>query len=411
MRIRRISKLIRSTLAVLSLAITSAERIHGQGLNPALPVDVENLPRLSLQQDVRIGSLNDPNAGFSNIGAVQVASDGRLFVLELQERQVRVFSPQGRFLRSIGRSGQGPGEFERPVAFGLVGDTVWVRDVGARRVTLFSTEGALITTVSGSGLPVQVPQDASLAVTVVPDALQPGGTLSSTVLASSRGPATAAIDSIRVPVVRFDLRGEVIDTTGWQHIQMGSGSGIVRVGGSVLIVPDALNQRPLLANAGPMTFVVERASATRANTGEFTVRRTDSRGALSREARFRYTPRAVSQSFRDSIIAERLSTLPPSANRAVLEPALRAALPSAAFHPPIVDVVGGLDGSVMLRREGTIDGVARWLVLSAQGTARGVVQLNSRSKVMWLNGDLLWAVELDDFEVPWLVRYRVARSQ
>jgi len=44
---------------------------------------------------------------------------GKVYVLDRKAGQIKVFDPQGNFLRAIGRRGQGPGEFQEPRYFRL----------------------------------------------------------------------------------------------------------------------------------------------------------------------------------------------------------------------------------------------------------------------------------------------------
>jgi len=62
--------------------------------------------------------------------------DGRIVVANAGSREVRVFSPDGTHLRSFGRRGAGPEEFEMPVLVGAVGDTLLVVDAPQHRLTL-----------------------------------------------------------------------------------------------------------------------------------------------------------------------------------------------------------------------------------------------------------------------------------
>jgi len=100
---------------LLLIAVTSCTPDSG---GPAPHVD--DLPRLSYEEEIRIGSLGDPERGFSRVGPVAVSESGRLYVLELQAREVRVFGRDGRRLGTIGGPGEGPGELVRPVSLGLL---------------------------------------------------------------------------------------------------------------------------------------------------------------------------------------------------------------------------------------------------------------------------------------------------
>jgi hypothetical protein len=50
--------------------------------------------------------------------------DGNIYVYDLADAFIKVFSPEGKFLRKIGGKGQGPGEIQRPdgVSFGFTPD-------------------------------------------------------------------------------------------------------------------------------------------------------------------------------------------------------------------------------------------------------------------------------------------------
>jgi hypothetical protein len=83
-------------------------------------LDLEALPTLMAEADMRIGSVDDPEAGFSRVAGVDVDGDGQIYVFEAADMQIRVYGPDGRLLRRIGRRGEGPGEFQRVARFGVV---------------------------------------------------------------------------------------------------------------------------------------------------------------------------------------------------------------------------------------------------------------------------------------------------
>ena len=99
-----------------------------------------------LVEDLRIGALDsDSAATFGRISGLEVDRLGRIWVIDLAAREVRVFDRDGRHVRTIGRAGGGPGEFTRPVAIHQRGDgSVWVVDMAARLYTLFDTAGAYV---------------------------------------------------------------------------------------------------------------------------------------------------------------------------------------------------------------------------------------------------------------------------
>eukprot|EP00656_Telonema_subtile_P004730 TRINITY_DN12155_c0_g1_i4.p2 TRINITY_DN12155_c0_g1~~TRINITY_DN12155_c0_g1_i4.p2 ORF type:complete len:125 (-),score=22.34 TRINITY_DN12155_c0_g1_i4:172-546(-) len=79
------------------------------------------------------------------------AARGVLAVTDKNNHRVCVFEPQGGFLFSFGRQGDGPGEFQFPwdVAMDLEGNMVVVDEEG--RVQAFEPDGAFIGNVGVRG--------------------------------------------------------------------------------------------------------------------------------------------------------------------------------------------------------------------------------------------------------------------
>ena len=71
-----------------------------------------------------------PNHEFGDVGGMVRLADGSLVVADATYRQIRLYSPEGGFLASAGRAGEGPGEFSGGIVemVGATGDTVWVLD-------------------------------------------------------------------------------------------------------------------------------------------------------------------------------------------------------------------------------------------------------------------------------------------
>ena len=105
-----------------------------------------------LVETLRIGSVDGGGPDqFGNVLDVTLDELGRLYVLDAQAREVRVFGPDGRHVRSFAGRGAGPGELERPLGleWGSSG-RLWIVDFGNRRYEVFDTAGAY---VAGHPLP------------------------------------------------------------------------------------------------------------------------------------------------------------------------------------------------------------------------------------------------------------------
>jgi hypothetical protein len=91
---------------------------------------------------------------FDGIASAGRLTDGTIAIANSGSGQIRVFDAEGRYLRSMGGLGQGPGEFNR-IAWMQIGssDTVLVIDPELRRVTAFGSGGELawIARIDGTG--------------------------------------------------------------------------------------------------------------------------------------------------------------------------------------------------------------------------------------------------------------------
>jgi hypothetical protein len=123
----------------------------------------------------------------SPTGAV-LGADGLVYVAEREPRSVKVFGRDGQFLRSVGATGEGPGEF-RYVMLGLQGDTILVQDPSLARLTRFDGSGARIDITTSAccmmGPILPVHRDGGVSVPI------PGGWL--------RGRPGALVDTIMLP--------------------------------------------------------------------------------------------------------------------------------------------------------------------------------------------------------------------
>lgn len=118
---------------------------------PAAAQDTVPLPR----PDTRLGGAPTDlfsvgaDAGedwemFSGVVALDFDGRGNLYILDRDGARVVVVSPEGSFLRQIGRKGNGPGELQFPVALAVTGGRVVVRDMARQALSVFTTDGELL---------------------------------------------------------------------------------------------------------------------------------------------------------------------------------------------------------------------------------------------------------------------------
>lgn len=101
--------------------------------------------RWALEEDLRIGSgalYRESPEQFSQIAYILTHQDGRIYVLDYPTQEIRVFSADGDFLYQIGRRGDGPGELQRAAGLDWGPDgNLWVWGL---RYSIFEPGGSFV---------------------------------------------------------------------------------------------------------------------------------------------------------------------------------------------------------------------------------------------------------------------------
>ena len=82
--------------------------------------------------------------------------ESRVYVLDMDDHDIKVFSRSGVFEHTIGRKGQGPGEFHLPSGLDRLGGRLYVADSANRRVQVVDTKGGYISGFRVSFFPHRV---------------------------------------------------------------------------------------------------------------------------------------------------------------------------------------------------------------------------------------------------------------
>lgn len=84
----------------------------------------------------------EPWESFAQVWQVAFDREGRLYVLDTDNQCVHVYSPTGKFVRTIGRRGNGPGEFQSPLGIAITAAGELVVNDALRGLQVFSLDGS-----------------------------------------------------------------------------------------------------------------------------------------------------------------------------------------------------------------------------------------------------------------------------
>ncbi len=102
-----------------------------------------------LEPELVLGKVEGEDADvFASIIAFETDGDGRLYVLDMQANELRIFGADGSHIRTVGRKGSGPGEYTR--ANGLLwiaDDTLLVVDQEGGRYSVLTRDGDFVRSV------------------------------------------------------------------------------------------------------------------------------------------------------------------------------------------------------------------------------------------------------------------------
>ena len=356
-----------------------------------------------VELDLRIdGSGADSEQFMSSIAGLKIDESGRILAADVNESRITMFDSTGRWIRNIGRQGNGPGEFSSIGTFGFFSDSIWVIDPDAKRVQLFLADGSFARMFECS---VQ-PSDPTAYSSAPPAAYLGNGR----VLARLEPKSWQGIgDSVRLPdlLVTATESGVVADTLSALPMPW---SEIIHYSTTSMSRPYPIRTTPyfVVAPRTPELAVVLRPDPTDERGGVYKVVRYHGDQLGSDTVVMSYSPRRVDQRIIDSLIpwpeTEDLPALR-DLNRARRE---HARWPK--FLPAVNRTIIGRDGSLWLANDWSLT-PSRWLVLSPDNRVVGAVDLPQKLRVLQADTMRVWGVELSDSDVPSVVRYRLVSTR
>ncbi|MGH7657152.1 MAG: 6-bladed beta-propeller, partial [Gemmatimonadales bacterium] len=141
-------RFIAGIAAVLSLsgcadrpapAVTTASDSAGVHIvkNAAPALEPPMAWRLDSTPVMEIGAeLEYPERDLSQVAGAYRLHDGRIAIMNAGNSQLQFYDSTGNWIKTVGREGRGPGEFQSPYGFWRrPGDTLVVFDFQSRRIT------------------------------------------------------------------------------------------------------------------------------------------------------------------------------------------------------------------------------------------------------------------------------------
>lgn len=94
-------------------------------------------------EEIRIGNdTGDEARIFGDIISFDVDAQGQIYVLDFQTQEVSIFDSDASFVRAVGSSGTGPGEFEQAIAVDISRNgEIWVMEMLKGRLSIFDPDG------------------------------------------------------------------------------------------------------------------------------------------------------------------------------------------------------------------------------------------------------------------------------
>lgn len=107
--------------------------------NPREPLYGE--VKFELEEELSIGKEGDNNYMFYRVRGIAVDNQGSIYVADMSNHRIQKFDRNGKYLQTIGRRGEGPGEFNEPKKL-LIDDkteTLYVKD--SMKIKVFDLAG------------------------------------------------------------------------------------------------------------------------------------------------------------------------------------------------------------------------------------------------------------------------------
>ncbi len=389
--IKRSSHLI----AIVSIAVHS-------GCSDAVEEAEPTLSEWRVVEDLRIGSLDGDDA-LTLVPDIVLGVDGQIIVPQPRELLIRVFDSDGSVVTQFGGEGDGPGELQEMTRVGRLGpDTVFVSMAFARSTHLFRDNGEFLGVMTFREVPYQPPYYGGA----------PYGFLN-----DGRGVLypVSSVEATELPVLLLSPDGQVVTDTvasinADEPVQYSIQSGIGERPVDPLI--SHLPRFHIAADAD-LNAVVDWDWLDGRSPEVYRLTLFSGSGDRQSTTDVPFEPTPLGAEIAELLLASlgnfhfRVGGFS-SEEEAVR--ALRAAIPIPESYPPVSSVRVTSSGLTYVGLfTSPLGDARRWDVFSSEGEPIGYLTLPPSAEVLEADEDHIYVVEPNEFNLPFVVRYRISR--
>jgi hypothetical protein len=393
--------IIPGLLLVVPLAACSGGGAPGGAVRDSAGVAiVENTARGSwgpggpwqFEEALRIGTpTGEPEYQFGQVVGLDVDDAGNIYVLDQMAQEVRVYDASGKYVRSLGRPGNGPGELSRNASAVLIGrgDTVYVADLMLQRMSRYAPDGS-----DAGTFPIPLDQGVSARweMTENNTFLQQVQTIP----LPGQTNAAAPVNLILSRATDGTLQDTVLHLKASETVRFDETGPRIR-----LFQPETVWT---LLPGDRIALAVNSTYRIEVHGGD---------GALQRVITRPFERKQVGEADRQAFLKMFRETWERNGVPAQAIPQLVSAVSFADYYPAFANLLSGPDGSLWVQQIRTADetgaeggdftvqdvGSPSWDVFDADGQFLGTVTFPARFTAMRFHGDSVYGLWRDDMDV------------
>ena len=375
-----------------------------------------------LKETLRLGSA-DGNVTLNHVYDLAVGPEDRAYLLQIWD-PIQVFESDGRQAGTIGRAGEGPGEFRSPPRhLGWRGDTLWVSHRLATQ--FFTADGKETKRVS---FRIPLPSEGSR---LAPGTPLPDGTFLP--LRTGTQDLGRFLWADRVALRRVSESGEIVDTLAIveRHLAAFTVEREIDANGWGVLVPHPLGPwfgvswLPVATIPDGSAVILLGEVRDDREDASFDLLKLSFDGDTLLHRAIPYERRSIDRSEeslqREAFAAQVAGSATPwgSGDRGRHRRIGRELITFPEYYPPVRRIVGGGDGTIWLLREAWPSAADVWEVYGEDGELEGSVTIevpvdhatwNPRLQILQASRDQVWGMTVGEFDIPYVHRFTIERG-